>query len=118
MYIAGTRLDRGISAAAQDLWDDVKIPFGYTSQSQRFEQAQRALIPGIHKLVGHSLGGAVALELAAKHGLQSEVYGTPVASASASAMRHRHPFDPISMFDLGAATTGSPSMDPHRYSGF
>ena len=118
MYIAGTRLDRGVSVAAKDLLDDVGIPFGLTSQSLRFEQAQRALTPQIHTLVGHSLGGSVALEMASRYGLKSEVYGTPVASVSASSTRHRHPFDPISMFDLGAATSGSPSMDPHSYSGF
>ena len=51
MYIAGTSNFR-------DVWDDLKIPFHLTSNSQRYEQAEQALKenPNIKEVVSHSLG--------------------------------------------------------------
>ena len=58
LYVAGTK-------SIRDVWDDLKIPFGLTSWSQRYGDADRVLdaSPQIRRVVGHSLGGAVALEL-------------------------------------------------------
>ena len=58
MYIAGT-------SNLQDIWDDLKIPFNLTKYSKRYEDADKLLKdnPQIDDIVGHSLGGAVALEL-------------------------------------------------------
>ena len=60
LYIAGTKFQ-----GFQNVWDDLKIPFGMTNRSQRYEDASRVLkaMPQIKRVVGHSLGGAVALEL-------------------------------------------------------
>ena len=45
----------------QDMWDDLKIPFGLTKYSQRYQEADQMLKdnPQITNVVGHSLGGSV-----------------------------------------------------------
>ena len=60
LYVAGTKFN-----GPRDVWDDLKIPFGLTNRSQRYEDASRVLkaMPQIKRIVGHSLGGAVALEI-------------------------------------------------------
>ena len=88
LYVAGTK-------SLRDAWDDLKIPLGLTSWSQRYGDADRVLdaSPQIRRVVGHSLGGAVALELQKSHpqlNLQSETYGAPVLSLSGSSQRHGH----------------------------
>ena len=83
MYISGTKhaellptlfnLDHPIQTYMdykngyfQDVWDDLKIPFGLTKYSQRYQEADKMLKdnPQITNVVGHSLGGSVSLELA------------------------------------------------------
>ena len=83
MYIKG-------SSTATDWWDDVsKIPFGDTAKSERYGQAMQAYnkLNGngkhVNRVVGHSLGGSVALELQknlAKQGrtVDSRTFGAPV----------------------------------------
>jgi hypothetical protein len=58
LYIAGT-------SSIQDIWDDLKIPFNQTAKSLRYRNAAAALKANrdIVSVVGHSLGGSVALEL-------------------------------------------------------
>ncbi len=58
MYIAGTK-------SFHDAWDDLKIPFGQTASTERFRNASLVLdaMPQVRRIVGHSLGGAVALQL-------------------------------------------------------
>jgi hypothetical protein len=48
----------------QDMWDDLKIPFNMTKYSQRYQEANQMLHdnPQITNVIGHSLGGSVALE--------------------------------------------------------
>ncbi len=57
LYVAGTQTVR-------DAWDDLKIPFGLTRYSQRYQDADKIVQqdPSIKSFIGHSLGGAVALE--------------------------------------------------------
>jgi hypothetical protein len=109
MYVAGTK-------SAQDVWDDVKIPFGLTSWSQRYKDAERTVnaMPQVKRVVGHSLGGAVALELQKNKGKEATTYGAPVFSA-AGGDRHRQLGDPVAMFDFGAHTTLPKSLNPHAY---
>ena len=76
LYIAG-------SHTARDWYDDLKIPFGQTSKAYRYQNAEEALKahPEVTRVVGHSLGGAVSLELQKNHpelGLNSRTYGALV----------------------------------------
>ncbi len=64
----------------RDVWDNVKILLGLASWSQRYVDADRTLDASPHtwRVVGHSLGGAVALGLRATRPglhLQSETCG-------------------------------------------
>ena len=90
-----------------------------TNRSQRYEDANRVLKanPQIRRIVGHSLGGAVALELQRKHPeMKTVTYGAPIISASGGE-RHRALFDPVAMFDFGAKTELPRGLNPHGYSG-
>lgn len=77
MYIAG-------SHTARDWYDDfTKVPvWGDLKNSLKYERAQKALIenPQVKTVVGHSLGGSVALQLEKdyKHITNSRTYGAPV----------------------------------------
>ena len=100
LYIAGTKNLR-------DVWDDLKIPFGAARHTQRYEGASRTLkaMPQIRRVVGHSLGGAVTLELQrANPNLKTVTYGAPVISASGGERHRAALFDPVAMFDFGATT--------------
>ena len=124
LYIAG-------SHTAQDWYDDVtKVPvWGDLRESERYIAAKKAFDvgPPITKVVGHSLGGAVALELmnqakGTEHPLESTTYGAPVTSISGG-NRYRNYGDPVSMFDRGAnmkwhpdpSSSGSLTHDYHDF---
>ena len=98
MFIAGT-------ASAGDVVDDVSIPLGRTNRTKRYEQASMALAksPQVTRVVGHSLGGSVTLQIAQQHNLLSRTYGAPVVSFTGGD-RYRAKYDPVSMFDFGAKT--------------
>ena len=68
-YVAGDSLFLAGTKSARDVWDDLKIPFGMTNRTQRYEDASRVLkaSPQVQRIVGHSLGGAVNLELQKTH---------------------------------------------------
>ena len=113
LYVAGTK-------SLRDVWEDLKIPFGATSWSQRYTDADRTLdaSPQIRRVVGHSLGGAVALELQANHAdrhLNSTTYGAPVFSVTDSGERFRRWLDPVAALDFGAQTSQQEGLNPHSY---
>ncbi len=110
MFVAGT-------ASFGDAVDDVSIPFGRTNRTKRYAQASTALAksPQVTRVVGHSLGGAVTLQIAQQHNLVSRTYGAPVMSFSGGD-RYRGKFDPVSMFDYGAKTS-LVIGNPHGYGG-
>ena len=104
MYVAGT-------SNLQDVWDDFKIPFGKTAQSQRYKDADALLAknPQVSNLVGHSLGGAAVLEMQKNHGnktFKTNTYGAPAVSFTTPDNKDNHRYrnygDPISIFDRGA----------------
>jgi len=107
LYIAGTNSWR-------DVWDDITtIPFyGDVRNSERYQQAEKVLKenPQIKRLIGHSLGGSVALELEKNYPDQVEftrTYGAPVLDMTEHEMdpkveRYRNMLDGISVFDNAA----------------
>jgi len=110
-YIAGTK-------SFGDAVDDLSIPLGMTNRTARYRDASRTLAanPKIRRVVGHSLGGAVALQMQHDNpNLKSMTYGAPVLSFSGSSERRRSLGDPISMFDFGSRETAPSTYNPHSY---
>jgi hypothetical protein len=113
------------TSSAQDVWDDLKIPFHMTEKSDRYKQAEKVYLQRVQQgqpvdtVIGHSYGGSVALSLAKNYGLQSRTYGTPVLDLNPfqRTERYRYTFDPVSMLDRGANTSWSLHMNPHSYGG-
>ena len=110
-YTYGDTLFIAGSHTARDWFDDfTKIPaWGDLKNAQRYQQAEKALKanPSIRKVVGHSLGASVSLELQKNHpGLTSRTYGGPIwdpaGSDGKAAQRYRNWFDPVSVFDRSA----------------
>ncbi len=113
LYIAGT-------ASLRDVWDDIKIPLHLTRFSDRYQNASKYLEDhkNIKSLVGHSLGGSVALELQKDfpdRKFKSNTYGAPVASLSGADNRFRNYFDPVSILDRGADNTLHMGFNPHSF---
>ena len=106
LYVAG-------SHTARDWYDNLtKIPaYGDLRQSHRYKQADKALKanPRVTRVVGHSLGGAVTLQLQKDNPqLQSRTYGAPVMDplglSKGKAERYANAGDPVAMFDRSAQT--------------
>lgn len=109
MFIAGTR-------SALDWATDTLIPFDMTRQTPRGKSAEQYYsLYRPTRVVGHSLGGAVALDIAEDHAIASTTYGAPVLSFTGSSDRHRDYLDPVSMLDFGASNRLS---YPHSYAGY
>ena len=109
LYVAGTH-----PTSAKDWYDDVtKIPFwGDLRNSDRYQEANKTLNENrlkIGNVVGHSLGGSVALELQKNYkGLDTRTYGSPVwdpLGKDGKVERYRNWFDPVSMFDRSSETS-------------
>ena len=123
LYVKGT-------VNAQDWFDDItKVPaWGDLEDSFRYKDAEKAYNffvqrgEPIDRVVGHSLGGSVALELQKNKAIDfSRTFGAPVLDPNpfhrGSVERIRHPLDPVSVLDRGAKW--GPLMSyPHTYTGF
>ena len=101
MYIAGSHTEK-------DWYDDVtKIPvWGDVRNSTRYQAVEKALKenPQVNRVIGHSLGGSVALQLEKDYPTQitfSRTYGAPVLDAwkGGNNERYRHYADPVSILD-------------------
>ena len=105
MYIAGSHTEK-------DWYDDVtKVPdWGDLRQSTRYQAVEKALKenPQVNRVIGHSLGGSVALQLEKDYPNQikfSRTYGAPVLDAwddywkGNNPERYRHYGDPFSILD-------------------
>jgi len=134
LYVAG-------SWTMRDWYDDAtKVPFwGDTREAHRYKMAQKALAanPQITRVVGHSLGGAVALEMQKQRPqLKSRTFGAPVWDLWGNDRRNydmakyrqggperperfRSAGDPISFFDASSTTYLSNPFTslsgPHAY---
>jgi pimeloyl-ACP methyl ester carboxylesterase len=117
VYAAGPTLFVAGTHTLGDVINDTAIPLGLTRHTMRYHEAREALRrnPSIKRLVGHSLGGSVVLEVQKRHPgcYETTTYGAPVVSWTPGD-RHRSLFDPISMFDRGASIS-MPGLNPHSY---
>jgi hypothetical protein len=117
VYMEGDSLFVAGTSSLGDAVNDLALPFGLTRGTQRYSDASRALNsnPKIRRVVGHSLGGAVSLELGKERpDLKTRTYGAPVVSMT-EGERYRSAGDPVSAFDWGAKTTAPTSLNPHSY---
>lgn len=107
MYVAGTR-------TTSEWFDDLTLPLGAVNRQfgvahmPRSHAAFASLSPAVKRVVGHSMGGAVALDIAAQDPrIKAVTYGAPVFLGSqGDGERYRDTLDPVSMFDVGATNVG------------
>ena len=101
-----------------DILDDLRIPFNDEVDSQRYGDAV-PMMDGVDVVVGHSLGGSVALSLARAHGVKSVTHGAPVVDLnpcdSSGSSRHRNVGDPVAFLDQAAGTTLPSSWNTHSF---
>jgi pimeloyl-ACP methyl ester carboxylesterase len=118
-FIAGT-------SSLGDWYDNItKIPvWGDLRNSRRYKDADKVLKenPNVKKLVAHSLGGAVSLELDKNNPdkYETTTYAAPVFLGLKGGNRYRHSNDVVSSFDFGAKSVGF-NMNPlkaHSYSNY
>ena len=122
LYIAGTK------DIPRDLIDDLFIPHKMVHLSKRYEQADNFIQrhrDKIDKVVGHSLGGAVAMKLNEDNGKRFSVrtYNAPLTSwelnEDKKETRLRTSRDMVSFFDRGAnAAVNKEAVNPlynHEY---
>ena len=120
------------SVTGRDFYDDfTKIPmWGNTRDAERYQQADAAYEDlqasgkPVDRIVGHSLGGSVALQMQKDHQIpKSRTFGAPVVDLKpfgrfyGDAERYRHVFDPVSILDRGAKW-GKVKLYPHSYTGY
>ena len=111
LYIAGTR-------SFGDVIDDLRIPLNDTVHTQRYRDAV-PMMNGVDVVVGHSLGGAVALSLSQHYPARPITYAAPVFDLnpfdSSGRDRYRHIGDPVAFLDLAANTSAPTSLNPHSF---
>lgn len=115
LYLAGTK-------RKEDMWANAAILTGTLGRTERYKFAKHifeTLRP--HRVVGHSLGAAIAEKIAQTHStapVEFVLYGAPRVSGRHETdpriISYNHYGDPISMFDQAAITT--PVLrNPHTY---
>ena len=116
VYVEGDTLFVSGTSSAGDVVDDLAIPFGMTNRTKRYAEANAVMqeSPQIKRVVGHSLGGSVALTIAQQYQLKSRTYGAPVVSFTGGE-RYRNVGDPIAAFDFMAHTSVPRGLNPHSH---
>ena len=111
LYIAGTR-------TFADVLDDLRIPLNDTVHSQRYRDAL-PMMNGGSVVVGHSLGGAVALSLSQQFQVHPITYAAPVFDLNPfnpqGQDRYRTFGDPVAFLDLAANTQLPRSVNLHSF---
>ena len=111
LYIAGTR-------SFADVMDDMRIPLNDTVHTQRYRDAV-PMMNGVDVVVGHSLGGAVALSLSQQFRVHPITYAAPVFDLNPfnpqGQDRYRNAGDPVAFLDLAARTSLPSSLNVHSY---
>ena len=116
MYIAGT-------SSYRDIYDDiVNIPLNRPTRRYRDAMNELRDNPNVDNIIGHSLGGSVALQIQKKNPyFNTTTYGAPVFDFTGrTGNRYRHRNDLISFLDFGAKNSGF-SFNPitaHSYTGY
>ena len=120
LYIAGT-------SSLGDVMEWPDIPLHKVPETTRYRTVKRYLDSdqgkGITRLVGHSLGGSVSLELSKNYNIPATTYGAPVVNPIP-----RNPFDrpdrvackfdPVAIMDFGAKKVAcGDRLNPHSYRG-
>ena len=121
LYIAGTS---SIGDVMQ--WHD--IPLHRVPETTRYKTVDRYLsslstdqLPS--RIVGHSLGGSVGLELSKHYNVPATTYGAPVFDPIPRNPLHRPDrlacrFDPVASLDFGAKKVEcTDRINPHSYVG-
>ena len=124
--LVGAYVGTKVGEKASDLTKHMTKDLGDSTKIQRYEQAkeeQEKQGGKVKHLVGHSMGGNVALEMQKENpNLKSTTYGAAVWQPFSTKQgdRYRHGGDPFSMFDRGAKTVGN-SWNPvsaHAFTGY
>ena len=96
MYISGTG-----SNLRHDLFSDVLIPLGGLKYSQRYREAEKALLANkqITHIAAHSLGGAIGTVLANKYAQvkSGNAYGSPITKGNSKLRYISARGDPVSL---------------------
>ncbi len=114
-----------------DAIDDLKIPEFKTRDIQRYKDANKFLKqnPDVKQLIGHSMGGSVALQLNKDYNnkFETRTYSAPVFDVIPNGnndpenQRFKTLGDPVAMFDTNANTFVKPSLNPldlHSYNNY
>ena len=124
--VVGAYVGTKVGQKASDLTKHMTKDLGDSKKIHRYEQAkeeQEKQGGKVKHLVGHSMGGNVALEMQKEDpSLKSTTYGAAVWQPFSTKQgdRYRHGGDPVSMLDRGAKTIGS-SWNPvsaHTFTGY
>jgi hypothetical protein len=124
MAIAGTN-----PGSLEDIRNDVQLGLGV--EGTRFSRAKRFLRshPEVHAFTGHSLGGSVAMELAASTGKPAVVFNPGVPPSwlprfkggkfgGAPVAIYRTKMDPVSALAPGAHVVNQAVLDLHGVDNF
>ena len=115
---AGVNIAKGLGYEVPDV-PSAPSDWGNLRDAERYKMAKEALQdnPQVTRVVGHSLGGSVALELQKEFpNLQSRTYGAPVFEPTGlerwqkgNVERFANMYDPVTIFDNSATRTNQTS---------